>query len=295
MRFIDFFSGIGGFRLGCEKAGHICVGHCEIDKYANKSYIAMHRPKENEWYATDIRSVNPDELPEAEMYTFGFPCQSFSVNGYRLGFRDTRGTLFFEIMRLAEKRHPQILFAENVKGLLSHDGGRTFATVINALDEVGYDVEWQVLNSRYYGVPQSRERVYIVGHYRNGGYSRKIFPVGNNQETVVGVQGRNNPVLAGTITARSGVNDTKGDYIVEGNKVLKVTGFHKGTPRGDMTGVTPQTPIRKLTPIECFRLQGFPDDYFERARAVNSDSQLYKQAGNSVTVNVIYEIARRFE
>lgn len=123
MTFIDFFSGIGGFRLGMEMAGHTCVGHCEIDEFANRSYIAMHKPKESEWYARDIRSVEPADLPEADCYCFGFPCQSFSIAGKRHGFEDTRGTLFFEVMRLAKERHPEYLFAENVSGLLNHDGG----------------------------------------------------------------------------------------------------------------------------------------------------------------------------
>lgn len=123
MRFIDFFSGIGGFRLGMEKAGHVCVGHCEIDKYANKSYIAMHNPKESEWYANDITRVKPEDVPEAECYCGGFPCQAFSIAGHRRGFEDTRGTLFFEVMRIAKERHPRYLFLENVKGLLNHEGG----------------------------------------------------------------------------------------------------------------------------------------------------------------------------
>lgn len=123
MRFIDFFAGIGGFRLGMEMAGHVCVGHCEIDEHANRSYCAMHRPKEDEWYASDITRVEPGDLPDADVYCFGFPCQSFSIAGKRGGFDDTRGSLFFEVMRLAKERHPEYLFAENVKGLLNHDGG----------------------------------------------------------------------------------------------------------------------------------------------------------------------------
>lgn len=123
MRFIDFFAGIGGFRLGMEMAGHECVGHCEIDQHANRSYIAMHRPKENEWYARDITTVRASDLPEAECYCFGFPCQAFSIAGKRHGFADTRGTLFFEVMRLAKERKPEVLFAENVTGLLNHEGG----------------------------------------------------------------------------------------------------------------------------------------------------------------------------
>lgn len=123
MRFFDFFAGIGGFRLGMEMAGHECVGHCEIDKYANRSYIAMHHPKESEVCFDDIRTIEPSDMPECECYCFGFPCQSFSISGKRRGFDDTRGTLFFEVMRLAKVRKPSILFAENVAGLLNHEGG----------------------------------------------------------------------------------------------------------------------------------------------------------------------------
>lgn len=176
MKFIDFFAGIGGFRLGMEQAGHECVGHCEIDKFADKSYRAMHDVKESEWYADDITRVEPDELPEADCYCFGFPCQAFSIAGNRRGFEDTRGTLFFEVMRLAKERKPRILFAENVKGLLNHDRGRTFGIIISTMDELGYDVEWQVLNSANFGVPQNRERVFIIGHFR-GRSKRKIFPI----------------------------------------------------------------------------------------------------------------------
>lgn len=123
MRFFDFFAGIGGFRLGMEMAGHVCVGHCEIDKYAYMSYRAMHHPRESEVYFSDIRTINAADMPECECYCFGFPCQAFSIAGSRRGFADTRGTLFFEVMRLAKERQPQILFAENVAGLLNHDGG----------------------------------------------------------------------------------------------------------------------------------------------------------------------------
>ena len=346
MKFIDFFAGIGGFRLGMEMAGHECVGHCEIDKFANKSYMAMHRPKEGEWYADDIRRVMPGDLPEAKVYCFGFPCQAFSIAGKRRGFEDTRGTLFFEVMRLAKERKPDILFAENVKGLLSHDRGRTFGTILRTMDELGYDVEWQLLNSANFGVPQNRERVFIIGHLR-GTCGRKVFPIGDDTKETFELQGQK----TGTITTRTGSGNTVGTYVVEskqhaqirqiiggsqGCRVydpdgLSVTVSSQGGGRGAKTGLyavpvlTPERVkkrqngrrfkedeepmftltsqdrhgvmlgrrIRKLTPKECFRLQGFPDEYFERAAAVNSDSQLYKQAGNSVTVNVIYEIARR--
>ena len=127
-----------------EQEGHICVGHIEIDKYANKSYQAMHNPKEDEFFANDIRDVQPGDLPDADCYCGGFPCQSFSLAGKRGGFSDTRGTLFFEVMRLAAVRKPKYLFLENVAGLLSHDNGNTFATIIQSFADNGYDVQWQV-------------------------------------------------------------------------------------------------------------------------------------------------------
>ena len=214
MRFFDFFAGIGGFRLGMEMAGHECVGHCEIDKYANKSYIAMHHPKESEVFFKDVRTISPWDMPECECYCFGFPCQSFSIAGRRGGFQDTRGTLFFEVMRLAEARHPKILFAENVKGLLNHDGGATFGTIIRTMDELGYDVEWQLLNSRYW-VPQNRERVFIVGHSRREP-TPKVFPIIESGETASILQGYGscgNPeevggAIGGTQAHAAVMNDT---------------------------------------------------------------------------------------
>ena len=198
MKFFDFFAGIGGFRLGMEMAGHECVGHCEIDKYANMSYEAMHHPKESEVFFTDVRTIEPSDMPECDIYCFGFPCQSFSIAGKRHGFEDARGTLFFEVMRLAKERHPKILFAENVKGLLNHQGGETFGVIIETMDELGYDVEWQLLNSRYW-VPQNRERVFIVGHSRREP-TPKVFPIIESGETAPILQGygsRGNPEEVG--------------------------------------------------------------------------------------------------
>lgn len=267
MKFLDFFSGIGGFRLGMETAGHECVGHCEIDKFAERSYRAMHDVKESEWYADDVTRVEPEELPEADCYCFGFPCQAFSIAGNRRGFEDTRGTLFFEVMRLAKERKPRILFAENVRGLLNHDGGRTFRIIISTMDELGYDVEWQVLNSRYY-TGQNRPRIFIIGHLR-GMQTKRVFPLpqGSGAPNEISFQKRPTTDIVPIFTVS----------------------MSESTRRN----IASRFYFRDLTPKEYFRLQGFPDEYFERAQAVNSDSQLYKQAGNSVTVNVIYEIARR--
>lgn len=212
LRFFDFFAGIGGFRLGMEMAGHVCVGHCEIDKFADASYRAMHDIKEGEKSFGDIRTIEPNDLPECEVYCFGFPCQSFSIAGRRGGFRDTRGTLFFEVMRLAEVRKPPILLAENVRGLLNHDGGATFGTIIRTMDELGYDVEWQLLNSKCFGVPQSRERVYIIGHSRDR-TSRQVFPLTDGDRQADVVQG-DVGVVSNTITARTGLDLADGCYPV---------------------------------------------------------------------------------
>ena len=174
------FAGVGGFHLGMSQAGHQCVGACEIDKYARSVY-AKHFPGIRLW--EDATKINPAELPDFECLTAGFPCQAFSIAGTRLGFEESRGTLFFEIARIAKEKRPKLLLLENVKGLLNHDKGRTFATIITTLDEIGYDISWQVLNSKYF-VPQNRERVFIVGHLR-GVSRREIFPLGDiNCKTV---------------------------------------------------------------------------------------------------------------
>ncbi|EIM4495817.1 DNA (cytosine-5-)-methyltransferase [Listeria monocytogenes] len=381
MNFLDLFAGIGGFRLGMERAGHKCVGYVEIDKYARKSYQAIH-DTEGEWTAHDITKVTDDEWRElrgtVDVICGGFPCQSFSIAGKRRGFEDIRGTLFFDIARAAKQIKPRILFLENVKGLLSHNKGQTFATILRTLHELGYDAEWQVCNSKNHGVPQNRERVFIIGHLRGAG-GRKIFPFEGNDTTVNNKQpgqiiigttknadakGRNyrhdtfssdgiigcltatdykQPkqivVLAGKLPGsheqNSRVYDTEGVSptltTMQGGgqepkiKVKEATkkGFADAFP-GDsinishpdsetrrgrvgkqlanklLTGeeqavVENDFRIRKLTPRECWRLQGFPDWVFDRAAEVNSNSQLYKQAGNSVTVNVIEAIANRLD
>lgn len=156
MKFLDLFAGIGGFRLGMESAGHECIGFCEIDKFARASYKAIHNT-EGEIELHDITTVTDKEIRnigQVDVICGGFPCQAFSIAGARRGFEDTRGTLFFEIARFASILKPKYLFLENVKGLLNHDKGNTFETILSALDELGYDVEWQVLNSKNFGVPK---------------------------------------------------------------------------------------------------------------------------------------------
>ena len=357
MKFIDLFAGIGGFRIGMEQAGHTAVGWCEKDKFAQKSYRAIHKTK-GEWFSDDIRTVEPSGLPDFDILCGGFPCQSFSIAGNRGGFKDTRGTLFFEIARLAKERQPRYILLENVRGLLSHDKGRTFGTILNTLDNLGYSVEWQVLNSKDFGVPQNRERVFIVGHL--GGFGgRQVFPIRGKDRKTTGelrqvgnykseksridnpetgrvydsggicpclntMQGgdREPKILAerGRYNEEGGIEQQaelrkddnantitgvqKDNYVLEGLNTTDEgdsycidANYHKGIspshfPSG-RTQVKPGVRIRKLTPKECWRLQGFPDWAFEKAQEANSDTQLYKQAGNSVTVPVIYEIAKR--
>ena len=389
MKFLDLFAGIGGFRLGMESAGHECVGFCEIDKYARASYKAIHNT-EGEIELHDITTVSDESIRgfgSVDVICGGFPCQAFSIAGHRRGFEDTRGTLFFEICRFASILRPKYLFLENVRGLLNHDGGATFETIIRTLDGLGYDVEWQVLNSKNFGVPQNRERVFIIGHLR-GQRTRNVFPIGregeqsDNQQSKIEIVGNTKNPNGTSQGTGSVVYDSNGligilcarDYkepkqvaVVVENKVKQVGNLidtesfggnpHRGrvydtsgispclncmgggglepkirvkeatsqgyaeaeigdsvnlshpnskTRRGRvgkqiantlLTGesqgvVEPDFRIRKLTPRECWRLQGFPDWAFDKAQEVNSNSQLYKQAGNSVTVNVIAAIAK---
>ena len=383
MKFLDLFAGIGGFRLGMEASGHECIGFCEIDKFARASYKAIHNT-DGEIELHDITTVTDDDvraIGEVDVICGGFPCQAFSIAGARRGFEDTRGTLFFEIARFASILKPKYLFLENVKGLLNHDRGNTFKTIIGALDELGYDVEWQVLNSKNFGVPQNRERVFIVGHLR-GSSGRQVFPIieentksDNQQPRIEKIGNTKNPSgtrrgsssvvynsqgLVGTLLARDykepkqvtipnkikqfgiiqpnynqsgvvydtdGISPTLRAYqggnlepkirVKEATKQgyteaevgdsINLSHPNSKTRRGRvgkqiantlLTGesqgvVEPDFRIRKLTPRECWRLQGFPDWAFDKAQEVNSNSQLYKQAVNSVTVNVIAAIAER--
>lgn len=210
MKFLDLFAGIGGFRRGLERSGHTCIGHVEIDKYANKSYMAMYgleacpygvdsgpnsckmcspevredcdgKTCNGEWYAKDIKQIRAGEIPKAEIWTFGFPCTDISISGRMAGLHGERSGLFFTVVGLlkgtAPQDKPRYLIVENVKHLVSSEKGTAFTTVLFELWEAGYDTEWCVVNSKEFGVPQHRERVYLVGHLRNG-RAGEIFPLG---------------------------------------------------------------------------------------------------------------------
>ena len=455
MKFLDFFAGIGGFRCGMEAAGHECVGFCEYDSWAVASYTSMHlitekqreylstltlkqRQKEilkdeyrnGEWYANDIRRVYAGDIPKADCWCFGFPCQDISVAGKQLGFQGNRSSLFFRVMyligQLEEKNKPTYLFIENVKNLLSVNGGWDFARLLVEMEQGGYDAEWQVLNSKDYGVPQNRERCFIVGYLRGRSGTEVFSEQRTNRESSVSIighraryrrsmrtftqegitealdtdqgggrglhvalpcfidlsyQGSKVTEIARCLKARyyKGVENHPGQDSGVAIKVIgkvnssqdgKVHGIdgiakchsagHNNNPKIAIPVLTPERAekrqngrrfkedgepmftltsndrhgvavgiedvpeqndrgiyvriseeltvyavwyekygcyiaIRRLTPRECFRLQGWSDDYFEKAQFVNSDSQLYKQAGNGVTVTVIEAIAEKLK
>lgn len=226
IKFFDIFAGIGGFRSGLETLdGFECVGYCEIDRYARQAYEAMYNTG-GEIYFDDARKIIPEQLPDFDLITGGFPCQSFSIAGARKGFNDTRGTLFFEIARIAAVKRPKYLFLENVPGLLNHNKGRTFETILNTLDELGYDVCWQILNSKNFGVPQSRNRVYIVGYLRGKCAGEVLSFTQTSRKTLIqrksGGQGRriySSQGLSCTLTSGSGgFGGHSGLYLIENIK-----------------------------------------------------------------------------
>lgn len=406
IKYLDMFSGIGGFRSGLERIGGFeCVGYCEIDEYARRAYETLYDTK-GEMCFEDARTINPDMLPDVDVICGGFPCQSFSIAGKRRGFDDIRGTLFFEIARIAAVKKPALLFLENVPGLLSHDEGRTFATILSTLDEIGYDVWWQVCNSANFGVPQSRNRLYIIGYNRKK-CEGEILPFNQtNPKTIIrrlpGSEGRrvySSEALGITLTASSNTglyiipipvksktkngyqlafpNDsidiayielnsrrgrvgaeiahtlmtgsTQAYYFIDMNSNPKLTelarcitarqdsgiNHRKGEHSGVMVIVKELTAdevlqlgdksdywtfenpnddtitaliifdnegnffigyIRRLTPRECWRLQGFTDKQFDKVISAGiSDTQLYKMAGNAVSVPVISAFGKQIK
>jgi len=401
--FIDFFSGIGGFRLGFELAGYKCVGFCENDKFAVNSYKSMF-DTEGEWYGDDITKLKSEDIPYADIWCGGSPCQDVSIAGKRKGLSGERSGLFFKFIELVkgkkEEDKPTFIVFENVKGLLSSNGGFDFTEYLCCISEAGYDAVWQVHNSKDFGVPQNRERVFVVANLRTRG-GREILPFGGEntatlKQIVGGCQGEriyDTEGVSCTLTGCGGGGGAKtGLYFIDQSTtktqiteasrcitsrytagVVNRTAMNSGVleaypvltpdreekrqngrrikeadePMFTLTGqdrhgvaikeatkkgyaeakigdsINMSVPgsatrrgrvgkgiantidtgcqigtldenyrIRRLTPKECFRLQGFPDEFFEKARSVNSDAQLYKQAGNAVTVNVAYAIAK---
>lgn len=406
IKYLDMYSGIGGFRSALDEVGGFeCVGYCEIDKFAKQAYETLYDTK-GEMYFEDARNICPDDLPDIDLICAGFPCQSFSLAGKQRGFDDTRGTLFFEVARVAAAKRPALLYLENVQNLLSHDKGWTFETILEVLDDIGYDVSWTVLNSANFGVPQSRNRVFITGFLRGrcageifafsqanpktlkqrlpgregnrvydsnglaitltssaGGFGGRtglyILPIKSktktgyqfahsgdsintayaNNNTRRGRVGEGiahtetttatlavylidmNPSpqlteLARCITARqdSGISNRKGEHSavlvivkeITPDEIKGLNGIKAEESNTDKTaGVIILSDeednqyiayIRKLTPKECWRLQGFTDEQFNKVKAIGmSDSQLYKMAGNAVTVPAVFAISRELK
>lgn len=324
-RVVSLFAGIGGFDLAFERAGATIVYANEWDHYASIAYDRHFR------IPCDIRSIKTVqalEIPDHDILVGGFPCQAFSVAGKRKGFDDTRGTLFFDIARILDYKRPRYFLLENVKGLLSHERGKTFSTILRVLSELGYELQWEVLNSKHFGVPQNRERVFIVGHLR--GKSRpEVFPIRKSNEPIESStcldanywKGADKHGQRTLIEITENVRDAERIYDPMGiAKTLKGLGGGMGAKTGlyaiqdvrgmakkqngkgwkeanesytvdtlATQGVTDTRKVRRLTPTECERLQGFPDGWTEGA----SDSQRYKMLGNAVTVNVVYEIAKK--
>jgi DNA (cytosine-5)-methyltransferase 1 len=357
MKFIELFAGIGAFRLGLERTGHQCVWANEWLEKPRKIYARNFGEQPD---GRDIRNVSAGDLPDADLIVGGFPCATFSVAGKRTGFslEDTRGTLAFEMFRLArDKGIPYILF-ENVKGLLNHDKGRTFEIILEVLDDMGYDCQWELLDSQNFGVPQHRERVFLVGNLR--GKSRpKVFPIGrtNNKNVEseeenkiqvaqwrrgyfrtyksagiptltanMGTGGHNVPFVTGRIPKEidvfptidghywKGIQNNQGRGAVIVKAIMDVNRLNKN-PNGrmikdegdSMYTVTAQdrhgviledeinTQIRRLTPLECERLQGLPDgwtEFYDDGKKV-SDAERYERCGRTITIPVVEAIGRR--
>lgn len=277
MKYISLFAGIGGFDLALNRLGHECVWANEWDKYAGQIYNNRFNTKID---SRDIRLVETSELPDFDLLVGGFPCQAFSIAGKRKGFEDTRGTLFFEIARIIKDKRPRYFLLENVKGLLNHDTGKTFQTILATINELGYECEWQILNSKNHGVPQNRERIFISGYIR--GESRpKIFPIRHSNT-------ENNRVEQSKIAIPT-INPDREN--IRQSRRFKENGDVSYTLVCQfVNGVSDGQRIRRLTEIECERLQGFPDNWTGGI----SSTQRYKALGNAVTVNVIYDICKGY-
>lgn len=313
-----FFSGVGGIELGFTSTGEFRVVFAnEFDKNALVTYKENFKNEASPFYdpelivdGSDIHNVNPDDIPDAEVVMGGFPCQAFSIAGYRKGFEDERGDLFFELLRIVKAKNPRVVFIENVKNLVSHDHGNTFKVIREALVENGYFLKWKVLNGKDYGnIPQNRERIYVVAFKYKEEYDRFEFPKEEKLTTtlrdVIDFAGRKDEKyyyregkqpfydkLVSEIKSQDTVYQWRRQY-VRANKsgVVPTLTANMGTGGHNVPLIlTDSGEIRKLTPKETFNVQGYPKDYrvpYDK----EANGPLYKQAGNSVVVPVIKRIA----
>ena len=362
MKFLELCAGIGGFRQALENLGCECVGWSEIDKHAIKLYSAWYNDNCN---FGDVTKINAETLPDFDLLVGGFPCQAFSIAGKRMGFDDTRGTIFFDFARIMKVKKPKFAIFENVKGLLNHDGGKTYETILQTLNELGYDAQWGILNTKFHGLPQNRERVYIVANLRERSSTKILFERGDGitdkvertEQSIIGDYYTENGkthqwggvigdesiapcLMAGeyksprivkigsiggkpcqsdqvyspsgvsvTLSAQNGgkgamtglykIGDIDGlntQYSrVYDSEGISATINAQGGGLGAKTGLyNIEHKVRRLTPKECFRLQGFKDEMVELGYSIGiSDTQLYKMAGNAVSVPVVEWVAQR--
>lgn len=271
MKFIDLFAGIGGFHQALKGIGH-CVFASEIDRFAQKTYLLNH----GIFPVGDITQIKAEDVPSHDLLCAGFPCQAFSIAGKRKGFEDARGNLFFEIVRIADYHRPRFLLLENVKGLLSHDSGTTFKTIVSLLEKLEYKIAWKVLNAKDFGVPQNRERVFIVCFQNENDYLKFEWPQAQPLTKKLSdiVERSVQKTIANTIR-------TSGRNSGIGTKHNWDSYCYSDTRNGENT--------YQLTPRDCARLQGFPDT-FEIPVSAN---QAYKQFGNAVCVPVVRALVEK--
>ena len=304
--FIDLFAGIGGMRLGFESAGGRCVLTSEIDGAALETYSLNYSPDHPHKYYGDICKIKSADVPKHDVLIAGFPCQPYSIAGLRKGLKDERGTVFMEIIRILKDKKPKAILLENVKGILAHDRGKTFEYMVSLIEDLGYHVKHQTLNSMTHGnVPQNRERVFIVGFLSKAAADRFEFPVAIPLTKSIADAMEDTTVdpkyyyderydcyseIKKDVTSKDTLYQWRRQYVRENkSNVCPTLTANMGTGGHNVPLILTPEGIRKLTPRECFNLQGFPDD-FKFPNVANS--HLYKQAGNSVTVPLIQHIAK---
>lgn len=306
----SFFAGVGGIDLAFEKQGFKTIYANELEPLACKTYEQNFTIKVDN---RDINDVKSSEIPKFDIMLAGFPCQAFSLAGYRQGFDDEkgRGTLFFELERIFKAKKPKIIFLENVKNLVSHDDGNTFRVILEKLEHAGYHVKYQVLNAMNYGnIPQNRERIYIVAFRNKAQYQKFEFPKPIELTTkladIIDFKGKVDDcfyytekcpfydTLKSDMSSQTTLYQWRRVYVRENkNDVCPTLTANMGTGGHNVPLLLSDTGIRKLTPKECFSLQGYPKDY--KLPTDTANSHLYKQAGNSVVVPVIERIAEEIK
>jgi DNA (cytosine-5)-methyltransferase 1 len=317
MKYIDLFCGIGGFRIGFDRNGFDCVFSSDFNPKVQETYEKNFGEKP----FGDITQVNPKDIPDFDVLLGGFPCQPFSISGKKLGFEDTRGTLFFDVCRIIEDKKPKVVVLENVQHLIHHDKKRTFGVIIRSLEDLGYNVSYRILNTKDFGLPQNRERIFIVGS-KKGFFDfdkmrkKKTKPL----KYFLDKKGDFEYVKEGeyTLLDKSFVKVQKDSGLMfvgyrnkdgfkvgirpntlhlnrvhrQPNRIYSVEGLHPTLPSQETSGrffvyLPEEDRVRKLTINECYRIMGFPEDYKKHTTV----GEQYKQIGNSVTVNITEEIS----